>query len=801
MTEENSLPQKTKTQQVGEMIVDSLTEVSKDSSSFQKILSIIGNKPNYSVENIALLYAQMPEATMVQGVAQWNKIGRNVIKGSSGIYIYTPNYKNERQLKLNSDGTPELNEQGKKQYEIIKVETGMNPIKMFDLSQTKGKAIDVSKDIIHSVRTGQMNLDYEKLYNIMKAAMANKNGLTITDNFDQVAASVQNRTVNGLYEADKNMISIDANLSGEEKFKTLTQEFTNYRLKNGKSTPEQQNNFAASVAYSVAAYYGLETEKIAVEGSKAWFEDIEQLKTDLEGLRSLTETTIRSVDHIILDNHLELTSQEVAKDSQALDQLVNEIEESNEPLINEGPGLKSLLAEEKKSLIEFTSLINKDYYQNLFTEAIDPETVEHFEAITQMENPPYFEFFDIKARGFTAGQFTATPDGSFELSLINNQLITKAEFEEGNYLVTNQLTTGINPDTPLVGDNSVSILNFQAKMFHEQFYLQENEQNKTVDLNVNKMNGEPYTLHYQKVNELNDISEVKAYFDNFALDRTKNHAQTISAAMRRFDYAMNRDIRSNLERSHSVIGEQLHREERSILDRRLVDVKLPNDRNNILLLGEYLRTHPFVDSFDRLQEDLTTNNQFQSERLQMHLSTYNIMIANAINQIADENIKSMPSSSSVFEDGLYEKIGQEVIKVTPEFLEQVESIEQHLNIEEESLLDGSKRFANEIIEDKGLENCSLKSMEKVITKYDDPHYILSVVDKNNETRNLLVADSTGNIPYMGSDKNFNLEKALAYTGGIQSEMLMERMEKNLAPVEMSAQEKKDSPQLDDDLEL
>lgn len=80
MTEENSLPQKTKTQQVEEMIVDSLTEVSKDSSSFQKILSIIGNKPNYSVENIALLYAQMPEATMVQGVAQWNKIGRNVIK-------------------------------------------------------------------------------------------------------------------------------------------------------------------------------------------------------------------------------------------------------------------------------------------------------------------------------------------------------------------------------------------------------------------------------------------------------------------------------------------------------------------------------------------------------------------------------------------------------------------------------------------------------------------------------------------------------------------------------------------------
>ena len=142
-----------------------------------------------------------------------------------------------------------------------------------------------------------------------------------------------------------------------------------------------------------------------------------------------------------------------------------------------------------------------------------------------------------------------------------------------------------------------------------------------------------------------------------------------------------------------------------------------------------------------------------------------------------------------------------MIKVTPEFLEQVESIEQHLNIEEESLLDGSKRFANEIIEDKGLENCSLKSMEKVITKYDDPHYILSVVDKNNETRNLLVADSNGNIPYMGSDKNFNLEKALAYTGGIQSEMLMERMEKNLDPVEMSAQEKKDSPQLDDDLEL
>lgn len=55
---------------------------------FLKMVNKIKN--NYSLRNTILVYAQNPNATIVKGFCDWNKLGRGVKRHPKTIFIYTP---------------------------------------------------------------------------------------------------------------------------------------------------------------------------------------------------------------------------------------------------------------------------------------------------------------------------------------------------------------------------------------------------------------------------------------------------------------------------------------------------------------------------------------------------------------------------------------------------------------------------------------------------------------------------------------------------------------------------------------
>jgi hypothetical protein len=57
---------------------------------FTRYLHLMSRLPHYSAGNLALIYAQCPDATHVAGYRRGQELGRQVRKGEKGITILVP---------------------------------------------------------------------------------------------------------------------------------------------------------------------------------------------------------------------------------------------------------------------------------------------------------------------------------------------------------------------------------------------------------------------------------------------------------------------------------------------------------------------------------------------------------------------------------------------------------------------------------------------------------------------------------------------------------------------------------------
>ena len=60
------------------------------SESFRRYLDVQARFHHYSWRNTMLIAMQRPDATQVAGYRAWQKLGRQVCKGESGITIFAP---------------------------------------------------------------------------------------------------------------------------------------------------------------------------------------------------------------------------------------------------------------------------------------------------------------------------------------------------------------------------------------------------------------------------------------------------------------------------------------------------------------------------------------------------------------------------------------------------------------------------------------------------------------------------------------------------------------------------------------
>jgi len=227
-----------------------------DSEKYKEILKVMSRVRNYSANNMVLIGMQRPDATIVMGYNEWQKLGRNVRKGETAIKILAPIVKKFEEEKKDTTGKPVLKD-GQPVKEEKKGIAGFRTVNVFDISQTDGKEI-VSPQFI--VSNAMQEDEYmAKLYEDYKEFL-NENKLPVTE-------EKSDRNAYGYYVPSEHKIVINS-LSGEvtntHKFTTLIHEYAHARLHNLESEFKDVDKGhkevqAESVAFVVSHYYGLDT--------------------------------------------------------------------------------------------------------------------------------------------------------------------------------------------------------------------------------------------------------------------------------------------------------------------------------------------------------------------------------------------------------------------------------------------------------------------------------------------------------------------------------------------------------------
>lgn len=126
----------------------------------QRYLNAIAVFHRYSLNNILMILAQAPEASLVAGYQSWRKLGRFVKSGESGIAIFAPIV---RGLNPKKDEEKIESDQAKKA--ASRWLTGFRIVHIFDVSQTEGAPLmmDVAAQFIQSNDLGLMRDVYGSL--------------------------------------------------------------------------------------------------------------------------------------------------------------------------------------------------------------------------------------------------------------------------------------------------------------------------------------------------------------------------------------------------------------------------------------------------------------------------------------------------------------------------------------------------------------------------------------------------------------------------------------------------------------
>lgn len=258
------------------MLEDGVRDVF-ESNKFQEVLDTMSKFHSYSMNNIILIESQRPTATNVAGFSTWKKLGRNVIKGESGIQILAPvprKYDVEVE-KIDKDGnvTKEIEQ---KEYMSFRVAY------VFDIEQTEGKelTLDITKTL------DRENPNYEMLYDTLKQ---------ITD-----CKVIEEDTgkANGYFNKVDNIIAVKKDNPLEQKIKTIIHEIAHSKLHN---TPEasfmdskHKEIEAEATAYVVCNYLGIDSSDYSFGYVAGWSRDKESdyLKSVLDKIKDVSNEII-----------------------------------------------------------------------------------------------------------------------------------------------------------------------------------------------------------------------------------------------------------------------------------------------------------------------------------------------------------------------------------------------------------------------------------------------------------------------------------------------------------------------------
>ena len=262
------------------------------SEKYKAYLSTMEKFHSYSFNNSILIYVQKPNATMVAGFKTWQSLERQVKKGERGIRIFAPRpYKVIRDVEAVDPGTGEvlLDPNGKPIME--KEERSyvrFIPVKVFDVSQTEGKALPTLTEELQ----GEAQ-NYEALMAAIKEAAQ------VPIRFDTWTESKK-----GYYSLSNQEIVIKSGMSERQTVKTAIHETAHSILHTDKEHLKDSATMeveAESVAFVVCQHFGLDTSDYSFGYLAGWSsgKELPELKASLQTIQKTSDGLIGKLEHLM----------------------------------------------------------------------------------------------------------------------------------------------------------------------------------------------------------------------------------------------------------------------------------------------------------------------------------------------------------------------------------------------------------------------------------------------------------------------------------------------------------------------
>ncbi len=300
-------------------IIDSIEKGIKEvfeSGRYTEYLQVMSRFHNYSFNNTMLIYMQKPDATLVAGFNKWkDKFERNVNKGEKGIKIIAPTpYKKKIEKDVLDPDTklPMRDENG----EIIKEEKEVSipsfrPVTVFDVSQTSGKELPtLASDLNGKVEN----------FDMLKEAISRSAPVPIS--FKPLRPDTD-----GYFSPKRQEIVIREGMGEVQTVCAMIHESAHAKLHNPANIPETDDKSklsrsdeevqAESIAYTVCAYFGIETGENSFGYLASWSQnkELKELKESLDIINKTSSDLITAIEKnykaIVKERGAELTDTEL----------------------------------------------------------------------------------------------------------------------------------------------------------------------------------------------------------------------------------------------------------------------------------------------------------------------------------------------------------------------------------------------------------------------------------------------------------------------------------------------------------
>ena len=271
---------------------------SGDLEKYQAYLRTMSHFHHYSVNNQMLIFSQCPHATLVAGYQKWqNQFSRHVLRGEKGISILAPTpYKIKvEKEKLDPDTKlPLLDADGNTITEEKEVQIPMfRPVKVFDVSQTDGKPLPERVQSPVAELTGNVE-HYEAFMEALRRVSP-----------VPIEMKPLSNDLDGFFSPSKQSITLRDGMSEVQTVCAAVHEIAHSKLhdyaKQPNSQPKDSNTEeieAESIAYTVCAYFGIETSANSFGYVATWTKDkdLKAFKDSLDTIRKTSSELISGVE-------------------------------------------------------------------------------------------------------------------------------------------------------------------------------------------------------------------------------------------------------------------------------------------------------------------------------------------------------------------------------------------------------------------------------------------------------------------------------------------------------------------------